>query len=85
MKNNTVTVTAVIQDPEGKEIFRSEHTAKQSEPASGMAMFSSFVHPMELVLTDAHKRFVPDATAFPGQAEAKHTPGDDAIATGGEG
>jgi hypothetical protein len=57
-----VTVTATIINPEGKEIFRSSHEATEKPDASTKALFSSLIHPMELVLSDAHKQFAQPPT-----------------------
>jgi hypothetical protein len=86
---NTVTVTAVITDTEGKELFRSSHTTPgASILAAGKFQFNSIIHPMELVLTDAQRQFIPapkdeDEGNESEPIQAPNTPGDDAIASGG--
>ena len=84
---NKVTVTAIMTDPEGKEIFRSEHTAEAaSVGAEGKFHFNAIIHPMELVLTDAQRQFIPapkDEDEGNEKEPTANTPGDDAIATGG--
>lgn len=82
---NTVTVTATIDNPEGKEIFRSSHiTTGATVTAEGKYHFNSLIHPMELILTDARRQFVPAPTSPDEGNEAEptqapNTPGDDAI------
>lgn len=86
---NTVTVTAVITDTEGKELFRSSHTRPgASILAAGKYQFNSIIHPMELVLSDAQKQFIPAPTSPDEGNEAEptqapNTPGDDSITSGG--
>lgn len=72
---NTVTVTAVMKDPEGKEIFRSEHSADAaSVGAEGKFHFNAIIHPMELVLSDAQRAFMPAPESPDEGNEAEPTP-----------
>jgi hypothetical protein len=56
---NTITITAVITNPEGKEIFRSEHNQAVPPDAEPKTFFADMVPPIERILSDAHRQFLP--------------------------
>jgi hypothetical protein len=56
---NTIIVTAIIINPEGKEIFRSEHKQAVPPDAETKAFFADMVPPIERVLSDVHWQFCP--------------------------
>jgi hypothetical protein len=56
----TVTISATIRTTDGREIFFSHHQANGPDANSeGKLLFSSLIHPMELVLSDAQRQFIP--------------------------
>lgn len=67
---NKVTVIATITTPDGKEIFRSEHSREgATQTAEGKYHFHSIIDPMELILSDAQRHFIPAPTQAPGAAQ----------------
>lgn len=58
MTKTTITITASVQLPDGTRIFHSQHTAEgiHEEPTSH---FTAMVNPIEKVLSDAHRKFMP--------------------------
>ncbi len=59
MSKNTITITAVVTNPEGKEIFRSEHKQAVPPDAGKNTIFADMVPPIERILSDAHRAFLP--------------------------
>ena len=56
---HTIKITATITNPEGKEIFRSEHNQAVPVDAEAKMFFADMVPPIERVLSDAHRKFLP--------------------------
>ena len=56
---NTINITAVITDPEGKELFRSEHMQSVPFNANPKTFFYEIIPPIERTLSDVHKKFCP--------------------------
>jgi hypothetical protein len=56
---NIIKITAIVTNPEGKEIFRSEHKQAVPPDAEAKMFFADMVPPLERILSDAHRKFLP--------------------------